>query len=291
MIGYLEILDENGNAVRLHGSGTTDRAVTGLAGLPGMDSAGGRAAITVRPGNHGSINRTRFFKDQILTIEGYVKGTTRDLVNAQRDILVAAIMDCLDTPRLLRWQRGDTGAELQTYVKWDDGGLTVVPEAGEHLLRYQAHFHLPDPRAFTQSAVNQDSGTLGASTGGLLIPIEFPFTFNLGSAGLATATGGGLVPTPATFRIHGAVTNPTILLVATQQKIVLTGTVNAGDYIDVDTDAHEVTSSFGEPVNSYVDWAETEWFDMPPSGGQVRLIADSGDSTAYMTVTYSPAYV
>lgn len=291
MIGYLDLLDENGSAVRLHGSGVTDRAVTALAGFPGLDSAGAREAITPRPGAHGSINRTRYFNDQVLTIEGWVKGTTRDLATAQLDIIKAALTDCLDTQRKLQWQRGDTGAELYAYVRYGGAGMTVVPDAAEKLLRYQINLELPDPRAFTQTAVNQNSGTLGESTGGLLIPVTFPFTFALGSAGLATATGGGIVPTPAVFRIYGGVTNPTILLVATQQKIVLEGVVNAGDYIDVDTANHEVTSSFGESINSYVDWSQTEWFDMPPAGGQVRLIADTGDSTAYMTVTYSPAYV
>ncbi len=287
MLGYLDLLDRNDVAVRFHG-GLPQRAVTGIQGLPGFGLPGARLVVVPRPTAHGAINRSRFMQEKVATIEGWVQGATQEATQSEFDVLMRAVYDCLDTPRELRWQRGTTGTQLFALVRMSEGDISTSVETAK-LMRYQVNLRLDDPRAYSQTQSVATSATLGAVGGGMNFPSTFPLTLTPGAAGSVFVNVGGIVSTPATFRIYGDITNPSITLLPSGPSINLTGTIGPAEYVDVDVFNREVRDVNGAVVNYLVNWATTSWFELPESSS-VQLTAASAGGGAYMTVTYRDAY-
>lgn len=289
MITYLDVQDSGGNAVRLHR--TNGRRLSGAQGLPGvLGFAGARDATYPRPSYHGNVTRSRWQKAGLVTLEGLVIGATPDATIAEYDALVLPLLDALDTPRLMTWQRGTdgTGVELQAYARLVDD-VAVKDDAGGRLLRYQATFRLDDPRGYTQSLLTSTGGTL-ATSGGDIFPDTFPDTFDPASGGTAPVNNIGTRPTPPIIRAYGYATSAQIVLVETGERIALTGVIAPGDYLEIDVAQRTVKLNGTSSAQGQVDSAATTWFELPRGTSTVQMFAGANDSVTRCDVLYRPAY-
>jgi hypothetical protein len=97
-------------------------------------------------------------------------------------------------------------------------------------------------------------------------------------------------PTPPIFRVYGMCVNPQILLTGTDYRISLTGTVGAGDYLEIDVQNRSITVNGTTPALSFLDAASTQWFELPKRTSTVQLLAGSFDTSAHVQVIYRSAY-
>src|SRR5690606_15345811 len=105
-----------------------------------------------------------------------------------------------------------------------------VEPAPNHLV-FQAQFYAEDPRAYSQTLTTEQGEELSAASGGLTIPVEFPFMFAQSGGGTVSVTNSGNRPTPPVFRVYGSCTRPQIVLLGADKRIALTADaeIGAGD--------------------------------------------------------------
>lgn len=252
--------------------------------------AGARDNSYNRPSYHGAITRSRWQKPALLTLEGWVRGTTADAALAELDAIKIPLLDALDTGRLLTYQRGTDGAgvQLQALARLTDD-MDVKDEAGGRILKYQAHLRLDDPRAYTQTLQTAVGARIG-SGGGATMPRTFPVTFLAGSNGTSAVNNTGTRPTPPVFRIYGTAVNPRVTLIGSGATISIIGTVAAGNYLEVDVANRTVKLNGTSLAQGMLDSAGTTWFELPRGTSTVRLLATSNDATARVDTLYRPAY-
>lgn len=294
MISVATIDDKDGNPVIFHDdSPSSKRGWIDAHGLLGGTIAPLRQSKAIRPQVHGGVNRTRFQDGGQPSFTQEIVGD--DIEDAYDELLVisAVLQDTLDYgPALLKWTEGETGRELQRYVKLDstvDAPLTGFAS----LLTFPVALFAEDPRAYAQAAAWESSTTLSAASGGLTFPMTFPFTFSPSGGGTITVTNDGVKQTPPKFRIYGLIQNPSIVEVGGTGRIVLDNggvTIPAGSYVEIDTWERTLTLPDGTNVRNFLNSAATTWFDLPPGETDLQLIGGGFDGVAHLDVLVRAAY-
>jgi hypothetical protein len=297
LLKTLTLDDSSGTPVTIHSDAlTSKRALTKATGLVGIGSVR-NSGKRPRPTAHGGINQSHWEDGGTITLEGQIGSQTgiEDALSEFRTI-AAPMLQTLDVgAALLKWQEGSVGVgnALQMLVRLDSDVEPVIQEAAA-IVEYQAQFFAEDPRAYSQTLTTVSSSALSTLSGGMVMPFTFPFAFAASGGGVCACTNAGNRPTPPVFRIFGGVTNPTILLVG-GTRIVLNGTVAAGDYLELDAWARTVKlvtagSTAGVLRQNFYDAANSQWFDLPAGSSSVQLIAGVFDGTARLDVLFRSAY-
>lgn len=286
----LDLEDRNGDRIPFHAPPT--RGVERAPGLWGM--TGARSVLRPRPGGHGGLNDSQFLGEHALTIEGWVWGETSSEAAIELEALKAALYDSLATERALRYHRGIDGLPVQRWVRLADGGLAVTVAALGKGLRYQAQLLCSDPRAYTQTLLTEEGGTLSVAAGGKLYAddeYDYPRSYNASAGGQATVNNLGNVETPAVLRIHGPITAPRVRLLTTGEEIRLVGEIANGDYIELDVRARTVKLNGETSRLGLLDFGNSTWWEIPPGEHIVQLLSTTFDPPAHVDVLYRPAYL
>lgn len=290
MIQSITLDDADGNAVTLH-SETGTRQIRHAGGFTGIGSP--RESRRVRPSSHGAVDETRYEDGRLMVVEGAVwSQTSQTAAWTEWDAITTPMVQTLDVgPALIKWTRTG-GLALQRLVKVA-GEVDPPIEDGAAMLQYQAQFFAEDPRAFSQTLTTSTGAVLSTGAGGMTMPFTFPFTFSTSGGGAASVTNAGNRPTPGVFRIYGSCTNPRIALSGTSGVITLVGTVAAGDYLEVGTDAHGARYVRLNGVTSrmnFLSGSATTWFDLPAGSSTVQMFASDFDASARCDVVLRSAY-
>lgn len=288
MITAASIEDAAGNELSLldwnHRLGTFQ----GLHGIPPA-----RRITRPRPGQHGQIDETRHYGSRQPVWEGQLVGADVDELWADYDELMAALWGMVGDSRLLRWTRDD-GTELQSAVKLADAFDPVlqVHSDSREFLAYQLIFDREDPRNYAQALTTATGDPLTSATGGLTFDAPFNWTFTPSGAGEVTVTNSGNIESPAVFRIYGECSSPQILLTDSTKRIVFSGEVSAGDYLEVDIRARSASLNGTADRTNLVVFEETDWTtgEIPVGSSTFRLVAGSFDASARLDVIHRPAW-
>jgi hypothetical protein len=276
----------DGVAVALHRTDT--RHIYGATGLIGVTPP--RQVVRPRPSAHGFINDTRNTEGRLIVLEGRLLGeqSATDMFT-EFYAVAGAMLETLDYGEaLLKWTI-DGGDSMQALVKLH-GELEPPVEVGPNILAYQAQLLAQDPRAYSQSESSSTGDALSSAPGGWTFPRALPIRFNVSTAGTAAVNNLGNRPTPPVFRVYGMCVNPQILLTGTTSRISLTGTISAGDYLEIDVQNRSITVNGVNPALAFLDAASTQWFELPKGISTVQLLAGSFDGTAHVQVLYRSAY-
>jgi hypothetical protein len=287
MFSSITIDDAAGSPVALHADGGK-RRVFRASGLTGIQTP--RQVIRPRPTAHGAINGTRWTEGRLIVLEGRIHDASSAAdAFAEFRTVTTPLLETLDAgAALLKWTERD-GLALQAAVKLF-GEVEPPAEVGPNILVYQAQLLAEDPRAYSQSLNTTTGGTLSVSSGGLTFPRTIPITFAASSGGTAAVNNVGNRSTAPIFRVYGMVVNPQILLVGTTSRIALTGTVGAGDYLEISVADRTITLNGTSPALQYLDAASTTWFELPRGTSTIQLLAGSFDAVARVDVLYRAAY-
>ena len=290
MLWSITLNNASGTPVTLHDENSTTQIHDAL-GFTGIGSI--RESRRPLPSAHGGLDESKYEDGRLMVVEGAV-WSTASMADAwaKWDVISAALMETLDVgPALIKWQRSD-GVALQRLVKVAGEVDSPVDDSGAAELRYQAQFYAEDPRAYSQTESTVSSSTLATASGGKVYPRIYPRTFNQSSGGIATFTNAGTRPTPIKFRIYGQALNPQIVLLdGTNRRIVLNGTVQTGDYLELDVAKRSVMLNGTDSRRNFLDSANTTWVEAPKGNSTWQLIAASFDASALLQVIGRSAYV
>lgn len=289
MISAITLDDYSGAAVTLHGP-TGKRGMVSASGLFGI--AAPRTSQRVRPSAHGGINETRYEDGKLIVLNGEIMSNVSvDDAFTEFHAACAPMLDTLDYGEaLLKWTEGASGLSLQRYVTINGA---VEPEVADNaaLINYQAQFYAEDPRAYSQTLTTVTGSTLSTASGGLTFKRTFPWLFTPSAGGSAACTNAGNRSTPAVIRIYGYCVNPQVLNVTTGERIVIDGTVSAGDYLELDTQEHTVKVNGSTSRLQLLDSPNTTWFDLARNATTtLRLVATTFDTVARIDVLFRAAY-
>lgn len=294
MLSSVTLDDNTGTPITLHQDAPTGkRWLTSVLGLRGIQSLRNTTSDgrRVRPQAHGGIVPTRFEDARQITLVGEIVSQVgiEDALNEFAQVAAPMIQTLDSGPALIKWQEGVTGNALQRLVKID-GDLDPPFTDGVSRLTYQAILVSEDPRAYSQTLQTVVSSPLSVSGGGRVYPMTYNWVYSSSGGGAVAFTNAGNRPTPATYRIFGMVVNPQIVLVGTGLKLSFIGTINAGDFLEVDVAARTVKLNGSSNRLNFYDPANSSWFELPKGVSNLQLVAGSFDASAQLTVLGRSAY-
>lgn len=286
MISSITLSTASGN-VTLHSTATGANAVVtraeGLQGIPQI-----RNLITPRSQASGSFSRTRYTDDRSISIEGEVLGSTIEGAFDNFDTLAAAMYDAITTERTLKWTRDASGEQLQAGVRLSE--FQPVPLAdGSPWIKYQATFRCPDPRIYSQTLSTSTGASLAVAAGGKTYTYSYTRGYNPSSGGDVTFNNTGTVPTPPIIRIYGFCTSPQVVL-TDDTRLVFTGEVAAGDYLEIDCAARTVKLNGLTGRLNLLDPINSTFFALPTGSGSVQMLASNFDANARADLIYRSAW-
>lgn len=131
---------------------------------------------------------------------------------------------------------------------------------------------------------------LPSTTGGLTVPFTVPFTIDAVSvSGQTSLTNSGNIAGPVRLRVDGPVSGPIITHMVSGQSLVFSSsyTLAAGQWLDIDMDAHTVLENGQANRRMYV--ISDDWSAFEPGDNTWSFTASAYDATARLTVYATPA--
>lgn len=152
-----------------------------------------------------------------------------------------------------------------------------------------------DPVAYSMVA-NAVTVTPGSTTLGRTYPLTFNRTYvTAGAGGTVNVTNAGSYPTWPTFKVFGPCTNPTINNVdpALGQIVTHDMTINAGDFVEIDTQAATVYYNGLASASRYdeLDFGATLFAPFQPGTTGVQFVTATSSTGCHLEVDWSDAYL
>ncbi len=169
----------------------------------------------------------------------------------------------------LHVSRSDWDGERRILVRGKD--VAVVPA---NLTRAQVGFRAPGGLLESVLPDTDILSPVGASSGGVDYPVEYPLEFDPVLVPVAALLNvGGTVPALPVIDLYGPCSNPVVRLLGTGEQIRLLMPVAAGQFVRVDMAARTVLLN-GDPNQSRygrLDFATSSWWALPV-GNQVQVV-------------------
>jgi hypothetical protein len=290
VLATLTLDDNTASAVALLSTASPyKRNIMTASGLYGLGTL--RDSKRVRPQAHGGISETRYQDGQTISLDGEISSAVSmaDAYNEWRTVMSPMLQTLDSGAALLKWSEVG-GLALQRLVKLDSFSDPVLQEAAA-VLHYQVQFFAEDPRAYSQTLTTVTGTALSAAAGGMVMPFTFPFKFSVSGGGTASFTNTGNRPTPPIFRAYGRAVNANIVNLSTGKRIALIGTVNSGDYLELDASKRTIKLNGLTLQMNFFDAANSSWEEVPPGATyNYQLVASDFDGSARLDVLGRAAY-
>lgn len=254
-----------------------------LENVEGWDGAETVTSSTQRAGDHGTWAGPVWLGERVLTLTGSVAAASpAGLEQAIMRLLTA----CSLTPTTLTvWETVPRQCTVRR------SGKPLVARSGPYDANFSLLVTAADPR---QYAVEETTAMLRlpSVTGGLAFPITYPITYDATVVvGDATVTNEGDFETRPLITIAGPVSQPMVSMTGpdgTVQQLLYSGDIDAGDWVDLDTDMH---TAYYNGTASRRGLVTGTWPVLAPGQSEVAFRAGAPSSTATCTVRYRSAWM
>ncbi|MBM7770625.1 hypothetical protein JOD54_000829 [Actinokineospora baliensis] len=214
-------------------------AVDGLIGGVGV-----RTADRATRARHGETPGTDTLTARVVTLTVEVLGETGTEFSAALDDLTRAFaLTAPDAPMTFRFPGVAGGGTRMLTARVRGLAAPVDVPFSRYLARVTVQLYAADPR-ITDTTVSRLSVPLpdpDAPGGGIHTPLRPPLLFGRpGPRGTFTVANGGTFPVRPLLRVRGPVADPQVTNLDTGQRITFATTLLLGEWLDIDTDTHEV---------------------------------------------------
>lgn len=267
-----------------------------LTGLSGLDGVELRENAEPNPDRDGQIPGPVLRGPRVIVGEVTIVGADRADVAEREQALRAAMRPVSALWPLLVHGRHPGPATLtidvrpsQPFAAADGDNWT------RRLKRCQFAVKAPDPRLLDpvwQTAIVEPPPTEG---GGIDFPLTFPLVFD------GQAYRGGLVVTAGDddtwplLTVHGPITDPVLANSTTEQLIAVTGTIAAGETLEIDPARRVLTHDDGaggrEDWYPHLDRSVSSWWPLVPGANDVALLGDATDTTTRLGLLWRDSYL
>lgn len=255
-------------------------------GVVGLDSAEIREYSETVAGADGGFTGDIFSGRRPVVLKGSIEaGVPIEIVNERADRLLAIMNDSRrNGDALLRWQesgRPQTVLRLRNNQQPRLQGRLpktfLLPMVSEYdrIVSYEEH-----SQEFTISNF--------AFSGGFSFPMSFPLTFTGVTTGGQYVSNAGNVGAHPRFRIVGPVQNPVITNYDTGESIVVTYSLNDGEYMDIETrpGRRYLKVNGGSSRWGAIEAGQTSWFELQPGNTDLRFSAFSSTVDTRLIVSW-----
>lgn len=200
-----------------------------------------------------------------------------------------------ETPKLGTLRFEDDGADVLEIDAAPRGGLKLVSrDATREMEVYDVELYCPDPRWRSPGDLTYSFEEI-ASGGGLELPFELPFEMPSTNSALLILNPGS-VSTPVIVRVYGEVTNPRVINGLTNEVLALQGTIESGQYVEIDTSfGHKgatLVEADGTRSNALpmLDLTVSVFWSLRP-GLQAVLFESDSNVDGFVDLFYRPRYM
>jgi hypothetical protein len=215
----------------------------------------------------GSIVPDGYRSGANVILEGQIKADTIAARRVAMDALEARVDSLLRADGFLTWTpSGASPRRLASGVRL----LDENPIAGAVLKTFHVSLACESAAIVADEERSAATSPLSATGGGSLsFPITFPISFGAASDGGSVAVvNGGDVWTRPVVRIYGPILSPVVRSMTTGQFLSFPGlNLPPGNYVEIDMEAETVllNGSADDPVDWYLDFEVSEFFDLLPA--------------------------
>ncbi|WP_069773030.1 phage tail domain-containing protein [Streptomyces sp. LUP30] len=260
----------------------TPYAVTALDGLDDLPEI--RAEDVARPGQHGDYTGPDYTGPRTVQIGLGLRGSSPDDLRSLTLALRAATQPQAQPAALTFPDQG--------VLVWAKIRKRSLPYDAEHLWSIgdaALEMYCADP--YLYGLLEQSASTTAYSpSAGRTYPLTHPRVYGAaGTSGRLTAINAGAAPAYPVLRVDGPVANPTIEQTTTGALLVIDATLQAGEYLLIDTRSRAVLFMGSSPRRSWVR-AGSVWPLLQPGSNEIAYrgsaLAGAPGQTSLLTVTW-----
>jgi hypothetical protein len=261
-------------------------AENGITGL--LDTAIIRASKTDLVERNGQVFGAFWMSGRTGTMQGLLRPDSIDpVVIATAESKLKRATRALQADGILRWTPPNDSSPRQLRFRREVGPAIN----GRRPKAWQLTLSGPDP--YTLGSTEQHVQILaGAAAGevGMTDPLHDPMSSALNTTGQQSVFNAGDAPTWPRFTITGPITNPTILNNSTGEQIVLSYTLNAGEWLDVFPERGVILAQSTADRYSALNFTASTWFQLGSGTTDLRLLASSFSAPASLDAWWRPAF-
>ncbi|MGY4930307.1 phage distal tail protein [Streptomyces sp. 900116325] len=253
-----------------------------LQEMDGWDSPDVRAESQLREADHGAWPSPVYLGERAITLAGSIEAPDLATLDGAIDQLralplmgtVLTVMETVPKQAVVR----RSGRILIKYVTDSVASYSVLVTAS-------------DPRLYatTETVIPLRLPTVA---GGLTFPITLPLTVDATVvAGDTTVVNAGSIDARPQLQIAGPVSQPLISVTGpdgTSTSLLYAGDIDAGDWLDLDCDAH---TAYYNSVASRRSLTSGTWPVLQPGASNLAFRAGAYSASATLTVTYRSAWM
>jgi len=241
-----------------------------------LDGAPSTLATTQKIWSHGVFTNQPFYGGRVVSLEGYVRGTTTENAIISWDALKRAIS--IDSQDVIVDWRG-----YKRLLRGKQSGQPLVEWFDRYTLKFSLEFTSNTPFLYSARGALYGSTYLPHTNGGM----TFPYTFEgdgmvndwgfpeASTSGSITLNSYGTASSPVTITISGYVVNPRIEHRQTGAVLALNYTIPAGETVVLNGETREVLINGKIPSQQIV--SSRQWFTAGPGENTFMFSADDGD--------------
>jgi hypothetical protein len=259
-------------------TGGSFRVVTDLAGWD--DAPAVRTGLITKAQQDGDWDATGFSDGRVVTITGAVAEASGQDAYAVAQQLAALRPQQVVEVVVVNDSIGTLSAMARVTVGVKPSWIGTL--AFEYTLTVTA----PDPLKYgppTFATATLSTSTPGA---GKVYPVAYPLDYGIApgvTPGAVAVANAGTAAYWPRLRILGPVTNPVVTLVESGAWVRFTGSLLAGQWLDLDMANRRVLLQGQVSVRQNVS-SSGDWLSVPVGGGSVTWSADGADPAALLSV-------
>lgn len=264
--------------------------LTGDSAVTGLERAAVRESADVLPEADGGVHGT-FRRDRLaFTLQGIIPpdgpAGALDWVSRQHRLLT--VTDALGSDATLQWTPSEA-PPLQVAFREQQATRITGLRPKSFIVAGVSQ----DPCAYSQELKKiQIAADAGATGGGFSSPLRSPLTGFSMIQGSGIATNDGRRETWPLLTVTGPCVNPLLMNVTLNRSIQLNYTLDAGQYLLIDTNPRSRTIRLNDQSSRYsaYDYANSEWWPIAPGMNTLRVAFNSFSEGAYMIVQWRDAW-
>lgn len=258
--------------------------------VEGLDSPDHRTTQYAKPGEDGTVVSSQFYGARLVSLPGYITGSSPAQFEANRRALVSALSvqrDSTGRPRPRRCQF-TTLAGLTYFFDAFPSTKPVIRQSAPTSAKFL--IQLTVPRGVISSATETTFTATPPSGGGFVLPVVLPIVSSASTGGSVTTTNTGTATSLPVLTLTGPLTNPYFRNATTNQAMQLNYLVAADQTVVIDMYEKTILLNGTSSILS-AKTDESNWFGIDPGDNDIRISSGSSSDTGNLTGRYYAAVV
>ena len=259
------------------------------APIQGLESPDMRVSVHDKPGEDGSVITAVFYGSRTVTLNGFIRGATAAIYEANCIAFLAACVPSKDafgypTPtRITFTTLSNNTYYFDAYIK-----PPVMDYDQINFRRYLLTMRTADPYIYSTTA--KTTTISRAIGGGAIVPFVVPVTLSASSGGTGTVVNSGNGTSYPILTLTGPLTNPYIANTTVGKAMQLNYTIPSGNTVIINM-AQKTIMLNGTTSLLSAKTIDSEWWALVANSNNIQFSTSTTADTGYLKIDYNDAYI